>query len=88
MFRSKRIRHIIWNTLPNLALHLEPISVRSLFCAIAADCHAAPPARMTAGSINEEKGTGRSLATFHVREVLHADEVRERSRYGKEQRLG
>ena len=62
---------------PTLTLPLEPISVSSLLCAIAADCHAAPPARMTAGSIDEEKRTGRSLASFHVGEVLCADEVRQ-----------
>jgi hypothetical protein len=67
---------------------LEPISVSSLFCAIAANRHTAPPAPMTVGSIEEEKRTGWSLASFHIGEVLYADEVRERSRYGKEQRLG
>jgi hypothetical protein len=71
-----------------LTLSLEPISVRSLFCAIAANRHTAPPAPMTVGSIEEEKGTGWSLASFHIGEVLYADEVRERSRYWKEQRLG
>ncbi len=48
-----------------------------LFGAIAADRHAAPPARMTAGSIDKEKRAGRSLASFQVGEVLQADEVRE-----------
>src|SRR5271156_3501573 len=65
---------------PTLTPPLEAISVSSLFCAIAANRHTTPPARMTMGSIDEEKRTGRSLASFHIGEVLCADEVRERSR--------
>jgi len=40
---------------------------------------------MTVGSIEEEKRTGWSLGSFHIGEILYADEVRERSRYWKEQ---
>jgi len=87
-FRSKRVGHIMGNTWPDLTLDLEPISVRSLLCAIAADRHAAPPAGVTPGSIDEEKRTGRSLASLHVGEVCFADEVCKRSRDRKEQRLG
>jgi len=69
-------------------LLFEPISVSSLLCPIAADSHAAPFARMTAGAIDKEERAGRSLASFHIGEVLVADEVRKRSRNGKEQRFG
>jgi hypothetical protein len=41
-------------------LPLEPISVSSLLCSVAADCHAAPPSRVASGSIDEEKRAGQS----------------------------
>jgi hypothetical protein len=49
--------------------------MRGLFCSIAADRHAAPPARTASSSVDEQKRTLRPLARFHVGEVLCADEV-------------
>jgi hypothetical protein len=51
------------------------LSVCGLFCPIAADRHAAPPARAASGSIDEQKRALRSLARFHIGEVLGADEI-------------
>jgi hypothetical protein len=62
---------------PTPTLPLEPISVSGLFCSIAADRHAAPPARVMPGSIDKDQCAGWSLASFHVGEVLCAGEVRQ-----------
>jgi hypothetical protein len=67
---------------------LSTLAVSGLFRAIAADCHAAPPARSAAGAIDEEKRAGRPLACFQMGEILGADEVRQRARYREEQRFG
>ena len=69
-------------------LLLKPISVRGLFCSIAADRHAAPPSGMPTSSIDEEKRARGSFAGLHLGEIFRADEVRQRSRQWKEQRLG
>src|SRR2546429_7567633 len=67
---------------------LSTLAVSGLLRAIAADCHAAPPARGASGAIDEEKRAGRPLARFQIGEVLGADEGRQRSRYREEQRFG
>ena len=81
-FRSRRIFGVLF---PDL---LSTLAISSLLRAIAADCHAAPPARRPSGAIDEEKRTGRPLACFQIGEVLGADEVRQGSRYREEQRFG
>jgi hypothetical protein len=71
-----------------LSFPLSTLSVRGLLCPIAAGRHAAPSSPMAAGPIEKEKRTGRPFASFHIGEVLGADEVRERSCEWEEQRFG
>ena len=81
MFGSKRVEYGMPMLDRPKLMPLEPVSVRRLFCSIATDRHAAPPSGMTSGSIDEEKRAGRPLASFHLGEVLCADELRQRPRY-------
>jgi hypothetical protein len=72
---------------PTLAFlrSLNTLPVGSLLCPITADCHAAPPASMTARSIEEQQRAGLPLASLHVAEILLAYEVGQCSRYWQEQ---
>jgi hypothetical protein len=61
---------------------LEALSVRGLFCPIAADRHAAPPSRTAPSSIDEEERALGTLARLYVGEVFGADKIGQRSGQG------
>ena len=67
---------------------MSPLPVRRLLCPIAADGHAAPPARVASGSINEKERAACALASLHVGEILGADKIGQQSREREKQRLG
>jgi hypothetical protein len=66
-------------------LILETLAVCGNLRAVAAGSHAAPSASVTAGVICEHQRARRTLARFYVREVLLADELRERFGYWHKQ---
>ena len=68
-------------------LHLQSLSMRRLFDAVAADRHAAPSARMASGVIGKHQRTGRTLTCLHIREVFLANEFRQRFADRQQQRL-
>jgi hypothetical protein len=53
------------------------MSMSGLLCPVAADGHAAPPARTTARAVNEDQRAGRTFTRFHVCEILLAHESRQ-----------
>jgi hypothetical protein len=59
-------------------LALEPVAVRGLFGAIAADRHAAPSSRPPPGTVGEHQRAAMSLARFHIREIFFTRELRQR----------
>ena len=67
---------------------LEPIAVRGLFGAIAADRHAAPPSRPSPGTVGEDERAALSLAGSDVGEVLVAHAPRQRFADRQQQGLG
>jgi len=64
---------------------LSTFPMGCLLGSVPADRHAAPPANMTACSIDEQKCARRPLANLHVGEVLRAYEVRQRSGYREQE---
>ena len=82
--REKESRKIFNSAL----LRLDTKPVRSLLRAVTADCHAAPSPRAPPRMIGEEKCAGRSLAGFHPRKILRADEPRQGLTDRKEERFG
>src|SRR5262249_8243950 len=72
---------------PPLSLRLETTAVGCLLRAVAAGRHAAPPARVTARVIGEEKSTGRAFAGLHLGKVLRGDEAGQRLPDRQEKRV-
>src|SRR5260370_40865316 len=62
---------------------LDPIPVRCLLRAIAADRHAAPPSGMAPRVVRELQRAGRAFAGLHVGKVLRTDEPSQRLSDGK-----
>jgi len=58
-------------------LVFEPITVRGLLGAIAADRHAAPSSCPPAAMVGEHQRAAMSLACFHIGEILLAHEPRQ-----------
>lgn len=56
----------------------EPPTMRRLLGAIAAQSHAAPAAFVAARMVGKEQGAGGALAGLDIREILRADEARQR----------
>ncbi len=56
----------------------EPLAVRGLLGAIAADRHAAPSSRPAPRTVGEHQGAAMALARFDVGEIFFTDESRQR----------
>ena len=65
----------------------EPIAVRGLFGAIAADRHAAPSSCPPPGAVGEHQRATMSLARFHVGEIFFTHELCQRLAYRQQQRF-
>src|SRR5262249_8059049 len=63
---------------PVSALRFHPIAMRGLFGAVAADRHAAPPARASACVVGEHQRAAVTFACLHIGEVFLADKSGER----------
>src|SRR5262249_5636461 len=69
------------------ALLLEPVAVRSLLGAIAADRHAAPSSRPPPRAVGKHQRAAMSLARFDVGEVFFTHKLRQRLADRQQQRL-
>src|SRR5215470_9468668 len=69
------------------ALLLEPVAVRSLLGAIAADRHAAPSSRPPPRAVGKHQRAAMSLARFDVGEVFFTHKLRQRLTDRQQQRL-
>jgi hypothetical protein len=58
-------------------LVLEPVAVRGLFSAIAADRHAAPSSRLHPRMVGKHQGAPMSLTSFHAGEIFFTYELRQ-----------
>ena len=58
-------------------LVLEPVAVRGLFGAIAANCHAAPSSHLTPRMIGEHQRAVMSFASFHAGEIFFTHKLRQ-----------
>ena len=69
----------IWIDLSLLSLvRLQPVAVSRLLGAVPTYRHAAPSPRVATRMIGEEQGASRPFASFYLREILRADEARQR----------
>jgi hypothetical protein len=57
-------------------LVLEPVTVRGLFCAIAADRHTAPSSRLHPRMVSKYQGASMSFASFYAGEIFLTHEFR------------
>src|SRR5215813_8618908 len=69
------------------ALLLEPVAVRSLLGAIAADLHAAPPSPPPSRMVGEHQRAAMSLTGFDVGEVFFTHKLRQRLADRQQQRV-
>src|SRR5580692_4597980 len=87
MFADSYVLRGAWNSCLSAPV-LEPQAVSSLFGAIAADRHAAPPSRPSSRMVGEDQRAAMSLAGFDVGKVFFAHKPRQRFADRQQQGFG
>jgi hypothetical protein len=70
-----------------MLMRLDTVSVRCLFCSVAANRHVAPAPRITPRMVGENERAGEPLTRLRVRKVLGADQLSQRLCDGEQKRV-